>query len=247
LLTDQRSDVTVGHITSLPPPLSERDAAVVRLVGRFRQLTSRHVRCVLFADVTEMPVNRSLRRLVAMGYLTRLPRVFGDGRGSHGWIYQLRRKGWIFAERAGTFKKAYKPNWHALMVADVYCDLLEASRAGRYELLGFELEVERTPAKEPIRPDAMLHIKGQTSTVTLLLEAETGSHGLKGIDNKCGAYWQASRAQPGDFKAVIFAVPDGEHMRRVRNATNAGPSGSAALFDVCLSTDVAQIVEKYLD
>ena len=58
-------------MTSLPPPLSERDAAVVRLVGRFRQLTSRHVACVLLADVTEMPVNRSLRRLLAMGYLTR--------------------------------------------------------------------------------------------------------------------------------------------------------------------------------
>jgi hypothetical protein len=143
-LTYPCSDVTVGHMTSLPPPLSERDASVVRLVGLFRQLTSRHVACVLFADVTEMPVNRSLRRLMAMGYLTRLPRVFGDGGGSHGWIYQLGRKGWIFAERAGTFKKAYKPNWHALMVADIYCDLLEASRAGRYELLGFELEVERT-------------------------------------------------------------------------------------------------------
>jgi hypothetical protein len=234
-------------MTSLPPPLSERDASVVRLVGRFRQLTSRHVACVLFADVTEMPVNRSLRRLLAMGYLTRLPRVFGDGRGSHGWIYQLGRKGWNLTERAGTFKKVYKPNWHTLMVADIYCDLLEASRAGRYELLGFELEVERTPAKEPIRPDAVIHVKGKISTVTLLLEAETGSHGLKSIDNKCGAYWQASRTQPDDFKAVIFAVADGEHMRRVKNATKAGPSGSSALFEVCLSTDVAEIVEKYLN
>jgi hypothetical protein len=75
-LTDQRHDVTVGHMTSLPPPLSERDASVVPLVGRFRQLTSRHVRRVLFADVTEMPVNRSLRRLVTMDYLTRLDDLF---------------------------------------------------------------------------------------------------------------------------------------------------------------------------
>ena len=72
------------HMISLPPPLSERDAAVVWLVGRFRQLTSRHLRCVLFHEVMEMPVNRSLRRLVAQGYLTRLPRVFRDGGGSHG-------------------------------------------------------------------------------------------------------------------------------------------------------------------
>ena len=132
------------------------------------------------------------------------------------------------------------------MVADIYCDLLEASRAGRYELLGFELEVERTPARAPIRSDAIIHIKGQLSTATLLLEAETGSHGLKGIDNKCAAYWQASRAQPDDFKVVIFAVPDENHMRRVKNATNTGPAGSSALFDVCLSTDVAGRVEEYL-
>ncbi len=234
-------------MTSLPPPLSERDAAVVRLVARFRQLTSQHVACVLFHDVTAMPVHRSLRRLLALGYLTRFPRVFGDGGGSHGWVYQLGRKGWSFAERAGTFKKAYKPNWHALMVADIYCDLLEASRAGRYELVGFELEVERTPVKEPIRPDAVIHIKGQLSTAALLLEAEIGSHDLKSVDNKCAAYWQASRAQPDDFRVVIFAVPDGEHMRRVKNATNAGPSGSSALFDACLSTDVADLVEKYLN
>jgi Replication-relaxation len=107
-------------------------------------------------------------------------------------------------------QKAYKPNWHALMVADIYCDLLEASRAGRYELLGFELEVERTPAKEPIRPDAVIHIKGQLSTVAVLLEAETGSHGLKDIDNKCAAYWQssrASRAQPDDFRWSSLPCP----------------------------------------
>jgi len=52
-LTYQRSDVTVVRMTSLPPPLPERDAAVVQLVAGFRQLTSRHVACVLFADVTE--------------------------------------------------------------------------------------------------------------------------------------------------------------------------------------------------
>lgn len=101
------------HMTSLPPPLSERDAVVVRLVGRFRQLTSRHVACVLFADVTEMPVNRSLRRLLASGYLTphltclrrrwRIPRVG----------VPARRRGWVFSERAGTFKRSYKSNWHA--------------------------------------------------------------------------------------------------------------------------------------
>ena len=93
------------------------------------------------------------------------------------------------------------------MVVDIYCDLLEASRTGRYELLGFELEVERTPVSEPIRPDAVVHIKGLRKTVTVLLEAETGSHDLKGIGNKCAAYRQASRAQLDDFKVVIFAVP----------------------------------------
>lgn len=233
-------------MTSLPPPLSERDAAVVRLVASFRQLTSCHVACVLFADVTQMPVNRSLRRLVASGYLTRLPRVFGDGGGSHGWIYQLGPRGWVFAERTGTFKRVYKPNWHALMVADIYCDLLEAARSGRYTLTGFELEVERTPASEPIRPDAVIQLEGGGQIATVLLEAETGSHVLRSPDNKCHAYWQASRAYEGDFPTVLFAVPDGEHMRRVRNAANAGPDGSAALFDVCLSTDVAEVVDKYL-
>ncbi len=233
-------------MTSLPPPLSERDAAVVRLVVSFRQLTSRHVACALFPEVTEMPVNRSLRRLLASNYLTRIPRVFGDGGGSHGWIYQLGRRGWAFAERAGTFKRSYKPNWHALMVAVIYCDLLEASRAGRYTLTGFELKVERTPANEPIRPDAVIGLERDGKAATVLLEAETGSHVLRSLDNKCRAYWNASRAYGDDFPAVLFATPDGEHMRRVRNATNAGPDGSASLFDVCLSSKVSEHVEKYL-
>lgn len=235
------------HMTSLPPPLSERDATVVRLVSRFRQLTSRHVATVLFADVTEMPVNRSLRRLMASGYLTRTPRVFGDGGGSHGWLYQLGRRGWVFAERAGTFKRVYKPNWHALMVADIYCDLLEASRAGRYVLTRFDLEVERTPGTEPIRPDAVIGLEHNGRAATVLLEAETGSHVLRSLDRKCKAYCQASRAYGDDFPTVLFAVPDGEHMRRVRNAANAGPVGSAALFGVCLATEVADIVKKLLN
>ena len=93
----------------------------------------------------------------------------------------------------------------------------------------------------------MIRLERDGKVATALLEAEICSHVLRSLDNKCRAYWQASRAQPDDYKVVIFAVPDGEHMRRVKNATNAGPQGSSALFDVCLSTEFAERVEKYLN
>jgi hypothetical protein len=79
----------------------------------------------------------------------------------------------------------------------------------------------------------------------VLVEAETGSHGLKRLNAKCGAYWKASRAYDGTFPRVVFAVPDEEHLRRVKRAVHGGPVGSEKLFTICLSTDVVNVVELY--
>jgi hypothetical protein len=219
---------------------------VVRLVGRFRQLTSHHVAVLAFPDVTQTPVDRALRRLLRHCYLTRIPRVFGDGEGSHGWIYQLARKGWSFAEKPGSYKKLYKPDWHALMVADMTCDFLTASKDGRFTLQNYGLEVEGSPGGIVIRPDLVVQMETHAEPAVVLVEAETGSQGLKRLNGKCEAYWKASRAYTGTFPLVLFAVPDDEHRRRVRNAMNAGPQGSAELFKVCLATEVVELVEKHL-
>ena len=174
-------------MTSLPPPISPRDADVARFVARFRQLTSRHVAVLAFPDVTQTPVDRSLRRLLRHRFLTRIPRVSGDGKGSHGWIYQLARKGWSFAEKPDSYKKLYKPDWHALMVADITCDFLAASKNGRFTLQHYDLEVERRPADVPIRPDLVVQLETHGEPAVVLVEAETGSHGLKRLNGKCEA------------------------------------------------------------
>ena len=65
--------------------LSPRDAQVVELVGRFRLVSAGQVREVVFPDLaSKTPLDRSLRRLTATGYLRRLARFVGGFGGGSG-------------------------------------------------------------------------------------------------------------------------------------------------------------------
>src|SRR5262249_33397174 len=64
------------------PMVSERDRAVVELIGRFRQMTAGQIGAALFADVSsKTPLDRCLKRLVEGRALGRLSRPVGAGGG----------------------------------------------------------------------------------------------------------------------------------------------------------------------
>src|SRR6266487_1921473 len=122
--------------------LAARDAAVVELVGRFGQLSTTHIKAVLFPGIaSHTPVNRSCARLLASHQLARVGRrASATVNGASPYVYQLGPEGWKFCGLPGAYQRSTAVNEHSLGVADVFVSLIEAERDGLLKLLGFELE-----------------------------------------------------------------------------------------------------------
>jgi hypothetical protein len=74
--------------------LAARDGDVVKLVGRFGQVTSSHIRVLLFAGLAPTTLDRSISRLLKSNNLIRVGRrSHGAINGASPFVYQLGTKG----------------------------------------------------------------------------------------------------------------------------------------------------------
>ncbi|WP_105970391.1 replication-relaxation family protein [Streptomyces geranii] len=188
--------------------LSTRDMEVVRLVGRFYQLTSSHIASMVFPDTTGTPVDRTMARLVRLEALRRIGRrAAGPQGGAGSYAYQLGPRGWWLLQREGKYRPYRAVNLHALEVADAYVELLTAERAGAIQILHTELEQSIGSA----RPDMTVEIGlvQQRMKMSYAIEVDRGSEKPRIIAEKCAAYIEAFyKGLRNPFPYVLFLVPD---------------------------------------
>jgi hypothetical protein len=224
--------------------LTARDADVVRLVGRLGQVSSSHIRAVLFCGLSSTTLDRSVSRLLDARYLHRVGRrASGDAIGASPFVYQVGVKGWQFCGMVGSYQRSSAVNEHSLGIADAYVLLVEAERAGIIKVLGFELEQSVGGG----RADAWAEIGviGRGHKFQYFLEIDLGSERPIRIEEKCAAYWSAYISSEAEYwPYVVFVVPDKRRRREVGRILGSLQPEQQALFRVLLAQDlVAGLLE----
>jgi hypothetical protein len=227
--------------------LSERDRAVVKLVGDFRQLAASQVRTLLFADLnSQTPLDRTLRRLVESNHLMRLSRLVGGYLGGSGqYVYQLGRAGWRLLDRAGEYWAPKAVNLHALAIVDCRVSLARAERAGVIDLIRFDTEpgCHRAVGESHLTPDGYIELKHQGQMLRSWLEVDRGTEHLDKIQEKCERYWRAytSGQWDGVFPFVLFVVPGEQRKQKIERVIQAGPGQARKIFSVCLAVEFPRL------
>lgn len=231
------------------PTLSRRDAQVVALVGRFRLMTAEQIRSVIFpSQASKTPLDRSLARLTASGYLTRLARmVGGPGGGSGQYVYQLGRAGWRMLGKGGGYRPLRTVDVHTLTIAECFVQLKQLEQRGALSVITYEPEpgCHRIVAGTPLTPDAYaeLGLQAQRLKYAFWLEIDRDTENPETIRGKCVRYWRAYKAWDGDvFPYVVFVVPDAARQHELQRVIAGGPDEAQALFRVYQLDDFAEVI-----
>lgn len=188
--------------------LFERDLAVIRSVGLFGQLSSKHIAELHFNDVSGTPLDRTLRRLVTGNHLRRVGRLIHGKDGRPGpYVYQVGQKAWRLVNSDKRFRADYQVKPHPLGVANTYIDLLTHERTGTIQLLDWGLEKTIGDARADLYVD--LGIIEHRKRVKYFLEVDLSTESLKRIEEKAQTYIRAYQASQEEvFPYVAFLVPD---------------------------------------
>lgn len=198
---------------------TERDRQIILTVGAFNQLTSSHVKTLLFPESkSQTPVTRALTRLVASKHLARIERrlVGGLGAGSGQYVYQLGTKGWELCGRDGRYWPFRSVDYHTLAIADVFTNLKKLETTGTITLRGYETEPNswREVAGAKLLPDLYVEIDlpAKRTTAVAWIEVDTGTERQKQIRDKLERYWHARQhvniEQIAVWPLVVFIAPD---------------------------------------
>jgi hypothetical protein len=220
------------------PELSERDWAVLDDLARVRLLTGRHVERLHLRDgspLTQARRTRSLlQRLNDMGLVVRLERRIGGlHAGSAGFVYGLAPLGQrLTTERGPAGGRRLRRPWepsryfvdHILAVSELYVQLRELERAGRFELLRFDAEpacwrtwTGLSGERLVLKPDAYLMIATRDFEYASFVEVNRSTESLNVIRRKAQTYvtyYQSGAEQHahGVFPRVVW-LPDIEQRR----------------------------------
>lgn len=235
--------------------LTDRDLQILRLVGRFGQLSSGHIRDLVFDGLSDVPCKRRLAHLTKHRALARIERrtVGGTGAGSGQYVYQLGSLGWQIVRREGRYWPYRAVNYHSLAVGDVYVDLKRLERVGqlRVEFLSAEPDTWASIAGAELRPDlhVILHDLVTNRIISLWIEVDMGTERQKQLKDKMARYYHAflhsteelleGMGIGRDFPLVAFLVPDDDRLNELRHLVARGADEAQALFDVRLKDDLA--------
>lgn len=194
-----------------------RDLQVLRAVGRFGQLSSLHIKAILFHDVSATPWKRALLRLSSDDLLRRIERRIPGGRGggSAQYVYQLGSVGWSVIH-GSRYRPARAVSYHSLAVADVFCTLLALSRDGTIRLVHDQIEGEARHdiEGEVFQPDLLItydHL-GKRVRRTLAIEVDMGTQKPNVIRAKITTYLRAKQLDRGRqfpvYPDVLFVTMD---------------------------------------
>jgi DNA-binding Lrp family transcriptional regulator len=230
--------------------LNQRDLSIVHHVDRFKQLSSSHIRDLLFAaQLSRTSCHRRLQRLTELGFLHRVERrVVGGMRGGSGqFVYSLGRKG-FYIGNSGRYNPARSVNYHALAIADVYLVLLKCEREGGLRIVGCSTEPDChvTVGGCELKPDLYVELEREGKRLKAFLEIDLATEGQKQIKEKLSRYWQAynqanTEAWPV-FPMVLWIAVDVYRAKELQWLIEQGPTGAAAIFKVTTLADFSTVL-----
>ncbi|WP_396910324.1 replication-relaxation family protein [Mycolicibacterium sp.] len=217
------------------PALSERDLTVLRLLLRFRLLTTRQLQRLVMTDGSPVTRDRRMRavlqRLRRIGVVRPLERHIGGIRaGSEGTVYRLTTAGMRALNHSdGTQRRRIggEPGEryvrHILAVSELYVQLTEHTRESADEVLAFDAEPTswRSYASAyggtlTLRPDAFVRCASGDYEQASFVEVDLATESPATVGRKCRAYSTYARSgteqrRIGTFPRVVWVVP---HERR---------------------------------
>jgi hypothetical protein len=253
--------VTARAARELATRLSARDFAVLARVADLRfvrgdQLTRLHFATEDDAAASARTARRSLLRLVRLGVLERLPRPIGGVRaGSAGFVYYLGSGGQRLATDRGwqperRRRRSFVPGTlflhHALMVAELHAQLVEADRSRRFELLElaaepscwrtFGVAVGQSPA---LKPDSYVRLGVGAYEDSYFFEVDRGTEGSRALDRQLAlyvAYHDSGREQAERqvFPKVLWLTTTAERVEVIESCVRRLPEHTHMLFTVAL-------------
>jgi hypothetical protein len=214
--------------------LSRRDWAVLDDLARVRMLTGRQVQRLHVYEGSSLTQARRCRALLQRlhddGLVHRLERRVGGVRaGSSGFTYGLtaagqrltNRRGWAGGQR---LRRPWEPSLnftdHLLAVSELYVELRETERLGRFELLSFDAEpacwrhwTDSGGGQWVLKPDAFVAVAGGELENFSFVELDRSTESLPTIRRKADTYltyWRSGVEQQrlSLFPRVVFVTPD---------------------------------------
>lgn len=259
--------VRTGHVAWVAERLSARDWSVMETVNRLHLVTGRQLERLHFAELAgrsrTVTRSRALARLVDWRVLMPLPRrVGGAGRGSTVSVYALDTAGHrLLTERLNqkvVQAKVRRPGTpgerfvrHILATSELYVDLVEAERAGRFQLRSFQAE---PAAWWPnglggwLKPDAFLVVSNGTVDYLWWVEVDLGTESIPTLMRKLRTYVEfVNRGQAGPRGAiprVLVSVPDERRRMAFMEQVRRLPAPADELLQVVTQESAVSWIEK---
>lgn len=252
-------NLSAEQVRQLALRLSERDQRVVRCVNTLHFTSGAQLTRLCFEGSDDprssaRAARRALLRLVRLGLLARLPRPIGGVRaGSAGFVYRLGLAGQRLAILSGwqpqqRWRRSLTPGTlflrHTLLVAELHTRLIEAERAGRFELLALEAEpVCHRDYDGPdgrgqtLKPDSSVRLGLGEYEDSYFIEVDRGSEGSRALDAQLARYlaYYASgteQAKRGVFPKTVWLVSRPERAAVVAECIEHLEANAQALFAV---------------
>lgn len=264
---------TVAHVSLAQPSpaprgpvstrLGDRDLFVLSALGTLRYMTGKQLQRICMVDGSSLTQERRtrslLRRLTDQKLVVRLDRRVGGVRaGSSGYVYGLSGLGQaaigIGGPNGGQRRRVLevKPAFldHLLAVAEVYCDLVDATRSGAVELLAFEGEPAawRTfPGASgeavTLKPDGYARLAMGDIESSAFIEVDLATESPMTLHRKCMtyvSYWRSGIEQAAHevFPLVAWLTTTEHRAMRIAEVIQRLPGETHRLFDVALLSDV---------
>lgn len=228
--TNVNARVSAERVRALRAGLSDRDLALLHDLDRLRVLSAQQVQRLHFTSGSPLTMarrcRRQLRRLSEHGVLHRYERTIGGVRaGSSGFIYALTPQGHrlVSGSDGQRRRRPAEPSApfmrHRLAISELYVQLHEGERVGRFELTSFEAEpacwrTSRDGLRTSLlKPDAFVQLSTSVFEELAFVEVDLGSESRSVLTRKADAYqayWQTGREQHqrGVFPRVVFLTND---------------------------------------
>lgn len=264
-----RRRVSRRGLAAIAEGLSERDRAILGDLAGFHFLTTRQVE-VLHFDGHPTPTTgarlarRSLARLHRLGVITHLGRRIGGVRaGSASFVWRVGTVGdRLLRADAGAVPRQRRKEpserhlAHVLAVADVYVQLVTASRAGRLELVGYKPEpvcwrryLGAGGHREVLKPDLALTTAIGEYEDDWSVEVDRATESLPTLLRKCRQYEQYRRsgheqATRGVFPRVVWVLPDEPRRVRLADALRHARDLPQGLFRLCVAEGLVAVLAR---
>jgi hypothetical protein len=265
-----RRYVSGSALRDLLLQLTARDRRLIRSICELRfvsasQLDRMHGEPGLSVASRARATRRALARLGSLDCIVMLPRRIGGGQsGSAQSVYRLGlagqriaiERGWLSAAR--TRRSAVPGSLfvaHALAVAEVHAQLVEADRGGRLALIERSAEPAcwrsfggiGSFASRQLKPDSFVRFDAQDWEHSAFIEVDRGTEGSRTIARKLGAYLDYHRLgqeqeRYGVFPKVQWLTTTPSRLGLIETEIEQLPKGGRKLFGVALLDDVVEAV-----